>query len=156
PAAADRPGIPVLGGLSPLIRRRSRGASWAAGGDRVASAIVELDRAGCLALLRTTSVGRLVFSEQAMPVAHPVNFALIGDRLVFRTSSAYKRELALRNDVVGFQADRFDPDGRAGWSVMVIGRAELVTDIDTLTAMLDPSTRPWIPGPHEHVIQVTT
>ncbi|MCA1836649.1 MAG: pyridoxamine 5'-phosphate oxidase family protein, partial [Actinobacteria bacterium] len=35
-------------------------------------------RAECLRLLRTGSVGRIVFTEQALPAIQPVNFTIEG------------------------------------------------------------------------------
>lgn len=48
------------------------------------------DRAECLSLLRTVPVGRIVFTECALPAIQPVNFTLDGASL----SESDENELA--------------------------------------------------------------
>jgi nitroimidazol reductase NimA-like FMN-containing flavoprotein (pyridoxamine 5'-phosphate oxidase superfamily) len=93
---------------------------------------MDLDRHGterlapgtCLDLLRTQRIGRLGLSMGALPVVHPVNFAVDGDRIVVRTGIGSKLSAALRGAVVCFEADQIDESGTSGWSVLVTGRAE--------------------------------
>ena len=44
--------------------------------------LLRLDRATCVALLRTAAFGRLVFTTRALPDVIPVNFRLLDDRLL--------------------------------------------------------------------------
>ena len=46
------------------------------------SAAIDLDRAQCLDLLRSTSVGRVVLSIQCIPVAVAVGITMMGDELL--------------------------------------------------------------------------
>jgi nitroimidazol reductase NimA-like FMN-containing flavoprotein (pyridoxamine 5'-phosphate oxidase superfamily) len=93
---------------------------------------MDLDRHGtevlatatCLELLRTRRVGRLGLSMGALPVVHPVNFAVDGDRVFIRTGVGSKLSAALRSAVVCLEVDDIDDDGTTGWSVLVTGRAE--------------------------------
>ena len=93
---------------------------------------MDLDRHGterlapstCLDLLRTQRIGRLGLSIGALPVVHPVNFAVDGDRIVVRTGIGSKLSAALRGAVVCFEVDEIDATGTSGWSVLVTGRAE--------------------------------
>lgn len=110
----------------------------------------------CRTLLASAPVGRLVFTEDRVPVAHPVNFALAGDDVIIRTGPGQKVDAARRGDLVAFEVDEIDPVSRTGWSVLVIGRASVVTDIDRLISVLDPARRPWIGGRDRYVIQITT
>src|SRR5207248_182284 len=86
-----------------------------------------LDRGECLRLLGSVSIGRIIFTEHALPAAEPVNFALLGDAVVFRTAAGSRLAAAARNAVVAFEADEFHPATNTGWSVLVVGgRMELV------------------------------
>ncbi|HKS49137.1 MAG TPA: pyridoxamine 5'-phosphate oxidase family protein [Amycolatopsis sp.] len=99
----------------------------------------------CLALLGSMSVGRVAFTQDALPAIRPVNFFLHGEDIIVRTSPAGTLS-ELRGQVVAFEVDEIAPDTRTGWSVVAVGKAERVTDVDTLVAVSDPGHRPWAPG----------
>jgi nitroimidazol reductase NimA-like FMN-containing flavoprotein (pyridoxamine 5'-phosphate oxidase superfamily) len=82
-----------------------------------------LNRDECLRRLATQSVGRIGITVRALPVVLPVNFGLLGESIVFRTTPGTKLDAATNKTVVAFEADSYEPDGRSGWSVLVIGRA---------------------------------
>jgi hypothetical protein len=84
---------------------------------------VLLDRAQCLALLRTASLGRVVFTHRAMPAVRPVRFTLVGDAVVFAVPEGSPLYAGARDAVVAFEADDFADDLGAGWFVSVLGRA---------------------------------
>ncbi|MFP8940003.1 pyridoxamine 5'-phosphate oxidase family protein [Streptomyces fenghuangensis] len=89
----------------------------------------ELDRRECLDLLAQVPLGRIVYTENALPAVLPVNFFLDHDQaVVLRTSGASRMARAVDASVVAFEVDRFDETTRSGWSVVVTGRASLVTD----------------------------
>lgn len=113
-----------------------------------------LDRTQCLALLRTVRVGRLVFPEDSGPTVHPVNFRLRENDVVIRVADGTKLRAALANDVVAFQADELDPDLRSGWTVTVVGHAQLIRDIDEVVAVAGTFVQPWAEGPRNHFIRV--
>ncbi|MGA9112477.1 MAG: pyridoxamine 5'-phosphate oxidase family protein [Candidatus Dormiibacterota bacterium] len=92
------------------------------------SPLRELSRARCLDLLATAGLGRVGVSVQALPVILPVRYAVIGETVVFRTAPGTKLTAAMRRSVVAFEADRWDPCGAWGWSVLVQGVASEVTD----------------------------
>ncbi|MDN3354188.1 pyridoxamine 5'-phosphate oxidase family protein [Actinomadura sp. DC4] len=78
-------------------------------------------RERCLALLASVPIGRVVYTDQALPAVTPVAFLLEGDRVTIRTSCALAA--AVHGTVVAFQADEIDPVTSAGWWVTVIGQA---------------------------------
>ncbi|MCU1492543.1 MAG: hypothetical protein JWO62_307 [Acidimicrobiaceae bacterium] len=82
-----------------------------------------LNRDECLRRLATQSVGRIGITVRALPVVLPVNFGLLGESIVFRTTPGTKLDAATNKTVVAFEVDSYEPDGRSGWSVLVIGRA---------------------------------
>lgn len=87
-----------------------------------------LDREECLRLLAGTSVGRLVFTEHALPAITPVNFVIHDDAILIPLDQRGNLAAAAEGVVVAFEADEFDAVARAGWSVTVVGRATRVTD----------------------------
>jgi hypothetical protein len=115
-----------------------------------------LDREQCLELLQTVRVGRLVFTEDALPAVQPVNFRLLRDDVVIRVAAGAKLTAAARNVVVAFQADDLDPDLRTGWSVTVVGHAQRVTDVDELVDISGTFIQPWVDGRRDHFIRIRT
>ncbi|OIJ87958.1 pyridoxamine 5'-phosphate oxidase family protein [Streptomyces colonosanans] len=87
-----------------------------------------LDRQECLRLLGRVPVGRVVYTRQALPAVLPVNFSLDTDSsLLLRTSASSGLARAIDGVVVAFEADDF-PAAEQGWSVVVTGKATVVTD----------------------------
>ena len=91
----------------------------------------ELDRAECLRLLATSTVGRLVVTDGALPAAYPVPYLLDGEAILVRAAPA-TRLAGIRHDVVGFQVDDIDSASFTGWSVLAVGEAAEATDPDPL------------------------
>ncbi|PXY27107.1 pyridoxamine 5'-phosphate oxidase family protein [Prauserella muralis] len=107
----------------------------------------------CVRLLGSAPVGRLVFTEHAMPAIRPVNFVLDGTDVIVRTAAdSWAR--GLNGAIVAFEADHIDPETHTGWSVVVLGKASAVTDVDALVRLNDPSRRPWAPGRHDRCIRI--
>ena len=113
----------------------------------------ELDRAECLALLGTVPVGRLVHTVRALPAIVPVPYALLSDGIYLRTAADLARS-APEGDVVAFEADAFDARMRAGWTVVVVGRAVQVSDRSALVPLADPPVLPWAGRPGERLLRV--
>ena len=114
----------------------------------------ELTPEECLALLATVPVGRLVFTEQALPAVVPVNFLLHQRQIVVRTGATSTLAAAVRGAVVAFQADDLDRTTRQGWSVTVTGRAYEVRDPIELERLAALPLLPWVGGDLDHVIVV--
>lgn len=107
----------------------------------------------CLARLGSTPIGRLAFTENAMPAIRPVNYTMHGGDIVIRTS----RDGTLgkiTGEVVAFEVDDIDPTTHTGWSVVAVGKAEPITDIDELTRITDPAHRPWAPGERSRYLRI--
>lgn len=89
----------------------------------------ELGRPECLRLLATAPIGRIVHTRQALPAVVPAEFGVDGDGAVLlRIAAASELARALDGVVVAFEADAVDASARSGWSVVVTGRAAVVTD----------------------------
>ncbi|MGH9265258.1 MAG: pyridoxamine 5'-phosphate oxidase family protein [Acidimicrobiales bacterium] len=113
-----------------------------------------VSRARCLELLSGGAVGRVVFTQRALPTALPVNYALLGDDVVFRTATGSKLSMALARSVVAFQADDIDPVSRKGWSVLVQGWATLLTRPDEVARARALPLQSWAPGDRWHFIHI--
>jgi hypothetical protein len=112
--------------------------------------MVELDRGESLALLASVPVGRVVYTEHALPAVRPVNFVLRGDEILIRLDHVPAN--GLEGAVVAFEADELDAETRTGWSVVVVGYARITTPAKVPEA--DPWPRPWAPGAHEHLLSI--
>ena len=84
-----------------------------------------LTRDECLDLLSRSSLGRVAFTERALPAIRPVNYALVGHQLVLRTQ-ADGLGRRLDGQVVAFEVDDIDTELGTGWSVVVTGTARLL------------------------------
>ena len=71
-------------------------------------ALTDLDWTECLRLLSAAAVGRIVFTERALPAIRPVNFLLDGDEIVFRTATGSAVAAATRHAVVAFKVDEIN------------------------------------------------
>lgn len=115
-----------------------------------------LGRERCLELLQTVTVGRLVFTEQALPAVQPVNFRLWDGDVAIRVAGGAKLAAAVGNLVVAFQADELDADLRCGWSVTVVGRAELITEPAELVELSRILLQPWVNGARDYFVRIRT
>lgn len=94
----------------------------------------------CWQLLADAPVGRVAFNEAGEPTVLPVNHAVVGHRIVFRTLRGSLLHEALMAEPVAFQVDSFDAIERTGWSVLVRGVADLAEDPATLDEL---ELHPW-------------
>jgi nitroimidazol reductase NimA-like FMN-containing flavoprotein (pyridoxamine 5'-phosphate oxidase superfamily) len=119
---------------------------------------VELDATEALRLLGSVSLGRIVFTRHALPTVRPVNHVLDGGDIVIRTHEAatltsYARETGGPGVVVAYEADVIDHDTHLGWSVVVTGYAQLVTEPGEL-ARLSMMSSPWVEQTMDQMIRV--
>ena len=106
-----------------------------------------------VALLESVPVGRVVFTVGALPAIVPVTFSVIDDAVVIRTSSDTRLARAADGGVLAFEADEVDPVTRTGWSVVVTGVGELVTE-PREKAVIHSAVEPFAPGKHEVYIRL--
>ena len=127
---------------------------WNAGRSTAAAELGELDRGECLRLLGKSTVGRVVFTEGALPAAHPVIYLLDDEEVIFCTAVGSKLAVATGHQIVGFQVDEIDPYTRSGWSVLGVGQAYEVVMPIRLAALTARQPAPWIPDRTEHTIAI--
>lgn len=85
----------------------------------------QLSRTECLELLAQKALGRIAFTERALPAIRPVNYALVGTHIVLRTERAGLGQ-RLDGQVVAFEVDDIDDEDGSGWSVVLTGTARLL------------------------------
>src|SRR3546814_9963014 len=90
----------------------------------------------------------------AIPAIFPVNYAFAADLIVFRTAPGSKLSAATEGAVVAFEVDEFDGASRSGWSVLVVGRSQVVHDLDTTFKVLDVGLEPWADGVRSAIVRI--
>jgi nitroimidazol reductase NimA-like FMN-containing flavoprotein (pyridoxamine 5'-phosphate oxidase superfamily) len=97
-----------------------------------------LDNSECHRLLAGAVIGRLAYTEGALPAIQPVSFTVNRGRVLIPTGAGSKVAAASRGAVVAFEVDDFDPESRTGWNVTVVGHAQVVSapaDVAVLNAL---------------------
>ena len=97
----------------------------------------------CEMLLRTTPLGRLGVVVDGRPVVFPVCGVYVGGTVAFPTVPGTKLHAALTWPWVCYEVDGVSRDGQQGWSVIVQGRAEVVTDTRDIELATALRTAPW-------------
>jgi len=116
--------------------------------------LIVLTTHDCLDLLRSSDVGRLAISRTAHPDVFPVNYAVDGGAVVFRTAPGTKLDSLTRNRDVTFEVDGYHGATGDAWSVIIKGRAERVTAPHDLFDVADLPLFPWHRGPKPHVVRI--
>jgi nitroimidazol reductase NimA-like FMN-containing flavoprotein (pyridoxamine 5'-phosphate oxidase superfamily) len=100
-------------------------------------------------------VGRLVVTVGGEPVVFPLNFAVDGEAIVFRTQTGTKLT-GITRSLATFEVDDIDASGQ-GWTVAFEGLAQEVLDADPESmreriAAIDLET--WPGGDRPHVVRI--
>jgi nitroimidazol reductase NimA-like FMN-containing flavoprotein (pyridoxamine 5'-phosphate oxidase superfamily) len=101
-------------------------------------------------------VGRLVITLGGEPVVFPLNYAVDGDAVVFRTQVGTKLT-GITRSLATFEVDDIDSTG-LGWSVAFEGLAQEVLDSDPAAlrsrlAAIELDT--WPGGDRPHIVRIT-
>jgi nitroimidazol reductase NimA-like FMN-containing flavoprotein (pyridoxamine 5'-phosphate oxidase superfamily) len=113
-----------------------------------------LGPAECFDLLQQGGVGRVGFASADGIMILPVNFAVTGKTIIFRT--APDTLLALCSDgQVSFEVDHLDHALREGWSVLVHGHAHKVTDEGAVKRLEERThLHPWAAGARDVYVRI--
>ncbi len=99
-----------------------------------------LTEAECRTRLATRSFGRVGVTSGGLPVILPVRYVFADGEITFQTGGGTKLRAARSGDVLAFEVDAYDTETNEGWSVLVLGRATVLTpeherdDVPTLDA----------------------
>ena len=117
----------------------------------------EIERNRCLQILAAASggVGRIAVSVSP-PIIRPVNYAFDEktQSVVFRATSGSQLREGLSSGTAAFEIDGTDPVERTGWSVIIVGEAEEVTDPAEIDRLEGFELEPWAPGPRTHWMRI--
>lgn len=119
--------------------------------------MLELSRDECLHLLASHGFGRVAVSmSHGPPVIRPVSYRFdsSSQSVVFRTAAGSKFHVLLRSSHAAFEIDGIDVSSRTGWSVIIQGGTQEVTDPTHLRRLDTLGLRPWAPGPKPHWMRV--
>jgi len=104
-----------------------------------------LTRDECLELLGSAQLGRVAITRYALPAILPVNYAMLGDDIVFATGTGSKSLAINHETVIAFEVDAIDPTARTGWSVLAVGKARPFDERDAdLAAAKQLDLDPWV------------
>lgn len=113
-----------------------------------------LDESESLALLDGGGIGRAVFDDERGPVALPVNFRMDAGALVFRTGHGAIAAAVLAGRPISVEVDRIDEAQDEGWSVLVGGDPELVTEQAEVDRVIALGLEPWAGGERDSVVRL--
>jgi uncharacterized protein len=118
---------------------------------------VEIDRDECMRMLAAAAggVGRVALGESP-PMIRPVNYAFDHrtQSVVFRSALGSKLRRGLSSGTAAFEIDGIDPVERAGWSVIIVGDGEEVTDPAEIERLEGFELEPWAPGLKTHWVRI--
>lgn len=107
----------------------------------------ELTTTECEELLRAGLVGRVALSTPTGPHIVPVNYAVVDDAVVLRTTPYSLLGRKAPGSVLALEVDHFDYEYQRGWSVVARGRSEAVVDAAELEHIHDTwNPRAWASG----------
>ncbi|WP_035851697.1 helix-turn-helix domain-containing protein [Kitasatospora azatica] len=126
-------------------------------------ALEELAPEQCWAKIAPGGVGRIVVSTPDGPRVAPVNYRVLDNVILYRTAAHGLPASAVGMGVppaegwgkVAFEVDQLDDALSSGWSVVVAGIAERLTDpeeLEWLTEHADPG--PWVGGTRETWVRI--
>jgi len=102
-----------------------------------------IDRVECLQLLDGQGVGRIAGTVEGYPVILPINYVVFGDAVLVRARRGGALGRITDNTMVAFEIDGTDGVYHEGWSVLVVGRPDQVTDPAELDRLKGLRLLPW-------------
>jgi nitroimidazol reductase NimA-like FMN-containing flavoprotein (pyridoxamine 5'-phosphate oxidase superfamily) len=86
----------------------------------------------------------------------PLNYSVVDESIVFRTSPFSVLATYGRDAKLAFEVDDFRENVQLGWSVVVRGRAEVITDPDEIAHIRQVwPPYPWADGPRNMHFRLT-
>jgi len=114
-----------------------------------------LDRAACVELLAHHAlVGRLGIVVDGRPMVLPVNYIFDADSVVFCTAGGTKLNAVVSRADVAFEVDDSSPLHQSGWSVLLRGQAEVITDPQELARLRQGPLNPWAKGARANWVRI--
>jgi transcriptional regulator with XRE-family HTH domain len=118
------------------------------------AALENLTADECRTLMAPGGIGRFLFVTERGPVAVPVNYAMLGADVVFRTDDSTAAAGAVRQEKVSFDVDHIDDALSEGWSVLVSGTAAILTRPGDVRAAESLHIEPWAGGHRDTYVRL--
>ena len=120
------------------------------------NALEVLGERECLDLLASGEVGRVGVVVDGQPLIFPVTYVVDGQFVLVHTDVG-PMLIGASQALVAFEVDGFDAVARSGWSVLVQGMANDVTDaLDCASEHLQTvEFSPWAPGPKLRLLRIS-
>lgn len=118
--------------------------------------LTDLPADACWSLLARhhPALGRVAFTIDDRPVIYPMNYAVADETLYLRTEPDSGIAAVHTGQLVAFEVDDVDEDWEEGWSVLVQGRLQEVTDPQELEQHRELRLRSWAPGVRLHLLRL--
>ena len=113
--------------------------------------VTELTWEECWEMLRDEEFGRLAYRMVDEVHITPINYAVEGGSLLFRTAEGNKLLAVVMGSEVAFEIDRYGEDSAR--SVVVRGTARLLPEDEAHRAENVP-LRPWVPTLKYNVVEI--
>jgi nitroimidazol reductase NimA-like FMN-containing flavoprotein (pyridoxamine 5'-phosphate oxidase superfamily) len=114
--------------------------------------ITELTPEQCWEMLRAEEFGRLAFRLVDEVHITPINYAVDGETLLFRTAEGNKLLGVVMGSQVAFEIDRYGED--TARSVVIRGTARLLPEDEAHRAD-NLRLRPWVPTLKYNVVEIS-
>jgi nitroimidazol reductase NimA-like FMN-containing flavoprotein (pyridoxamine 5'-phosphate oxidase superfamily) len=112
-----------------------------------------LDEPECFRLMETVRVGRIAIARGGIAAVFPVTFTKVTGDIMFFTGPGTKLDAAREGRMVSFEVDEFDPLAERGWSVLLVGRAQLASEAAKARARA-LGLYPWAAGDRRSLVQI--
>ena len=119
----------------------------------ITNPVTVLDEDHCWDLLASAQVGRLATAVDRTHEIFPVNYAVDGESIVFRSAEGSKLLEIVLNDQVAFEADGWTDDG--GWSVICRGSASVVENAEEFARVEALPLKPWVPTVKTNFVRIS-
>lgn len=106
-------------------------------------------------MLASVPIGRVAFTVDALPAVQPVAFVLHDGQVVIRTRQDTKLVSGVRDAIVAFEVDSYDPLTHTGWSVTVVGPASTPSSPQLIERLARLPLRSWAPSALEHFVIIS-
>ncbi|WP_371494699.1 pyridoxamine 5'-phosphate oxidase family protein [Kitasatospora sp. NBC_00374] len=116
--------------------------------------VEELQPRECWAKMEPGGVGRVARSTPEGPQVLPVNYRTLDGTVLYRTTAQSTAAVAV-GERVAFEVDRLDEALGTGWSVLVTGPADQVTEADAMERFgKHANPQPWVGGQRDTWVRI--
>jgi uncharacterized protein len=126
-------------------------------GDDLTIDMIDLSTEECRELLASNTFGRVAVSMgERAPVLRPVNYLFeeSSQSVVFRTEVGSGFQALLHSAEATFEIDGVEEHARTGWSVIMSGVAEEVTNANDISRLEGLDLDSWAPGSKTHWMRI--